>query len=99
MNCKPGDLAFIVASRRPDAAHLIGHVVNVVNIEPGCTPEDPVWITSTSFTTLDGTPIGWFDTSLRPIRDSDGEDEMLRIAGKPKETVREIIKEQNHVSI
>jgi len=34
---------------------------------------------------------GAHDSQLRPIRDPDAEDEMLRIAGKPAETVRECL--------
>ncbi len=33
------------------------------------------------------------DKYLRPIRDSDGEDEMLRLAGRPNETPADLIRE------
>ena len=79
MNCKQGDLAVIV--RGSAFQKYIGHVVQCVTLR--CT--DPaMWAIDRS---LDGDQIAWImvpDSCLRPLRDSDGEDEMLRIKGKPQ---------------
>ena len=81
MNCRPGDLAVIVRSA-PAFERYVGKIVVVVKrseIWNDC------WVTDPRLFHFDGFPIDFTDSSLRPIRDSDGEDEMLRIAGKPQE--------------
>lgn len=83
MNCKPGDLAVIVQSHDE---RNIGKFVTVLD----AWDESSWWIVSTSVLyarTGDipaGKEIGAYDSHLRPIRDSDGEDETLTWAGKPR---------------
>ena len=83
MRCKVGDLAFYVGAECPA---LLGSVVRIVApsrfegawlVEPDIHPR------------VQG--IGVWDYALRPIRPDDAEDEMLRIAGKPQETPREML--------
>jgi hypothetical protein len=87
MNCKPGDLAIVVSPRAKNAGK-IGRCVSRYD-GPWLDGEGPGWV-------LDGTVLYRHDGTrkrinvimdkwLRPIRDNDGEDEMLRIAGKPRE--------------
>jgi hypothetical protein len=74
MRCRVGDLAVIVRARK--APKWLGKVVRVVRPFPGLDS----WITEPM-------PAGFvsvFDHSLRPIRDQDGEDEMLRLVGLPQ---------------
>jgi hypothetical protein len=86
MRCKVGDLAVYVGTF---PQHL-GRIVRVVSPRPWT---EPAWWVDPPLPTpeagLDGLSV--YDSGLRPIRDSDGEDEMLRIAGKP-ETIREALK-------
>lgn len=90
MNCKPGDLAVIVRCR---AQENLGRYVSVV--DAGALPGS--WLVRSAGGPLMGAPLGnqrfftpcaelnaW-DSDLRPIRDNDGEDEILRIAGLPQE--------------
>jgi hypothetical protein len=80
MNCKPGDLAVIVrAYRFPE---LVGRIVTCVRLTPHPS-KLPVWETAEPLPESN-----WIhDDQLRPIRDNDGEDEMLRIVGKPETAV------------
>lgn len=74
LRCKPGDLAIIVRAAKDPRWY--GRIVLVV-----AQFDHDSWVT-------DPLPAGFCsvrDTSLRPIRPGDGEDEMLRIAGKPEE--------------
>lgn len=87
MNCKPGDLAVIVNSE--DTPKAVGSIVRCIKYEPGHNGR-PAWIIDKNFgdrISDDGRRLiigNWFaDFCLRPIRDQDGEDEMIRIAGKP----------------
>lgn len=73
LRCKPGDLAMIVGGADPS---YFGHVVLVE------------WQFDHDSWVVDPQPVGYVavrDRNLRPIRPDDGEDEMLRIAGKPEE--------------
>lgn len=88
LNCKPGDLAIVVNSKSsPDC---IGLITRVVSYLPDVTG-DPAWIVDPPlhdgrlFNGLERPGNWWMDAALRPIRDQDGEDEILRIAGKPQE--------------
>ena len=87
MNCKPGDLAVIVrADNKVDRPH-IGKIVECIYWLPD--EFGGMWRTEPRLKVLrgpcKGREIGWHDGDLRPIRDNDGEDEMLRIVGKPQE--------------
>jgi hypothetical protein len=80
MNCKPGDLAVIVRARL--APPLLGRLVKCI-----APRDDDAWWVDIPLT-CPVTGETWFsvyDRALRPIRDQDGEDEILRIAGKPQE--------------
>lgn len=109
MNCKPGDLAYVVFSRSyADALNAAGiksrtvgrmKIVRVVRyfadrVRAMGTSLDVhnIWIIDPPIEShLGGMTEYCPDEILRPIRDSDGEDEMLRIAGRPNETPREVI--------
>jgi hypothetical protein len=81
MNCKPGNLAVIVrASMEPE---LLGRIVTVTTISPWFVI--PHWRTDPPLRMRGGDGY-WVvpDYCLRPLRDNDGEDEILRIAGKPQ---------------
>jgi len=69
MNCKQGDLAVIVCKK--ETQHL-GKIVRCMSIWRGNH-----WICEPDLTGLDGAPLAWIDSVLRPIRDSDGQDETL----------------------
>lgn len=90
MNCKQGDLAIIInGTERRYAGKVVKCLVLLKNNE---------WIFPDGRSVYaDGWKIdvkleGWdesltdniLDSWLKPIRDQDGEDEMLRIAGKPE---------------
>lgn len=82
MNCKPGDLAIVVRSA---AGHegVICRVIRFVGELPEWTGNDR-WETDHKHSGLFGGITNTFqDRCLRPLRDQPGEDEMLRIAGKP----------------
>lgn len=91
MNCKPGDIAIIVRSE----AGNVGRIVEVgewcealmhpclLNVESG-------WEVRGNLLARNGLgdvmPVNFGvvpDARLRPLRDNEGEDEILRIAGKP----------------
>jgi hypothetical protein len=83
MNCKPGDIAIVV--RAGATAENVGKLVEVI----GPSAAYPGWWTVQSLS-------GWLagasgramagnieDHRLRPLRDSDGDDETLTWVGKP----------------
>ncbi len=78
LNCKKGDLAVIVRS----VLGQQGRFVTCLELfEHPLWPGEPCWKVDVEL--LCG---AWcHDDQLKPIRDSDGEDEMLRIAGRPQE--------------
>lgn len=90
MNCKPGDLAVIVNAQ---VLSNIGKILTVTRYERNVLMKDGSRMDGWRF---EGPYLpGLFggraniveDDALRPIRDNDGEDEILRIAGYPhKET-------------
>ncbi len=86
MNCKPGELA-IGISAAPDKVRNIGAVVRVLREWPGYAGAWEVETLSTSYERGKALPPGSIrkaeDKYMRPLRDSEGADEMLRIAGKP----------------
>lgn len=93
MNCKKGDLAIIVSGSIPQN---IGLIIRCDELVCGLwwKPGAPAWrVTDRAMWAVmnDGSikfcqpPLRCYDEHLRPIRDDDGEDEVLRIAGKPKE--------------
>ena len=79
LNCKPGDLAVLIRSRK-DPSH-IGKILTVV---AWCALTEG-WIVDPPLTSG---PISWRsvdDKFLRPIRDGNGEDETFEWAGTPDE--------------
>jgi hypothetical protein len=87
MNCRPGDLAIVVGGTH--SSDVVGRIVRCVRWQPWRGVD--AWIVEPRLREdrVEGheTIVGdWVrDVCLRPIRDNDGEDEMLRIAGKPRE--------------
>lgn len=77
MNCKKGDLAVYVGRD----IKCLGMIVRCVRLFPFAD----AWMTDPALPKDDGSgpALGVWDKNLRPIRDNDGEDEILRIAGKP----------------
>lgn len=93
MNCKQGDLAIIVKSRAGNEGKIVTCLRLATEAELFAdnftTKFGPVWVTDLIVDTCNvfGISTGGShhvcDVFLRPIRDQDGEDEMIRIAGKP----------------
>ena len=91
MNCRPNELAVIASTagrtglQRRIVEELIGTPVRV--IAPYLLCGEPAWRIEQEINILIGdvpaAVVGIADAVLRPLRDGDGEDEMLRIAGKP----------------
>ena len=86
LNCKEGDLAVIVRS----SAGNEGKIVRCIRLRglmpqryPGGVELHPSWEIDRPLTGWDGTVGNNIeDSRLRPLRGDDGEDEMLRIAGR-----------------
>jgi len=95
MNCKQGDLAIVVKALNPKN---LGKIVRCIRFLPSHVLLDPdgvlrahdCWGLDTVLLAWDNDPTKVIlDSYLKPLRDSDGEDEMLRIVGKPvKKTER-----------
>lgn len=83
MNCKQGDLALILRS----AAGNEGKIVRCVELAGAWSAHDGDgmrWVTDPPVRGLLGErayPV--LDCNMRPIRDSDGDDEVLRLVGRP----------------
>ena len=86
LNCKQGDIAVIVRS----AAGNEGKIVQCLRLEMklmACWPDgiqrlEPQWETDTPLRGCFGRVDRFVaDSRLRPLRDSDGEDEVLRLVG------------------
>ena len=82
LNCKQDDLAVVVRS----AAGNEGRIVRCVKLTSGIglLGYGPRWFTEPALLGVYGKPVPPLDACLRPLRDSEGEDEMLRIAGLPQ---------------
>lgn len=89
LNCRQGDLAIIVKSYAGNE----GKIVRCLSPWNGgfIMPNGDVifadgWVIDLLLPVRHGIYARRIqDSQLRPLRDSDGEDEMLRIAGKPEE--------------
>jgi len=81
LNCKQGDLAIVVRS----AAGNEGKIVRCVKLTKGggALGYGPRWRTEPVLIGSNGMPRPPLDACLRPLRDSDGEDEVLRLVGRP----------------
>ena len=77
MNCKQGDLAVIVKVIPGIGAEQ--YIGKIIRCERLFSPL--AWWLPDDF----GCHLAVLDAHLRPIRDNDGEDEMVRIAGKPEQ--------------
>jgi hypothetical protein len=83
MKCKVGDVVQIMrADNDPGCA---GRVVRVVALriamgELAWQVDPPVYWRDKHGTAFE---VMWDDRDLRPLRDSDGEDEVLRLVGRP----------------
>lgn len=89
MNCKPGDLAMLVFSRVGNE----GKIFTVIRLATAgevsdwrLNPRLTWWAISEPIRSSWGDYFEYApDEFLRPIRDQDGTDEMIRIAGLPQE--------------
>lgn len=85
MNCKQGDLAMVVRVSHAVNNWALGQIVRCVSYEK--LSDIDGWRLEEGITHADST-LEWYwiaDFCLRPIRDNEGEDEILRIAGIPGE--------------
>jgi hypothetical protein len=101
MNCKPGDLAVIINNPFPENIGKFVTVIKLANPENfyGGKPGDFCWECESAtevrvFCDDEGKTsvmakdeFCMDDFELKPIRDNDGEDEMIRIAGKPEKEI------------
>jgi hypothetical protein len=95
MRCSIGDLCIVVADRtNPANAGALVRVLAAADndyfdvdqdweVEALTTLRYPTAPEPYLQTVLPGEIAGFLDRELRPLRDNDGEDEVLRIAGKP----------------
>lgn len=88
MNCKPGDLAVIVESMAGNEGRIVTCLrlateaeVDAANLAPH---RAPYWHIDTEIPTVWASVRLAADMQLRPIRDQDGEDQILRLVGKPE---------------
>ena len=82
LNCKPGDLALIVRSVAGNQGKIV-RCAKIVGSWHALDGAGPRWETDPPVNGLKGEhayPV--LDCNMRPIRDSDRPDEMLRIAGR-----------------
>lgn len=103
MNCKQGDLAFIVKSSAGNEGKIVRCAVFLGNYDFKATDNTELaWgvvadgLNLPSYTAGNhewcrkyGFDAVFSDSALRPIRDNDGQDETLTWAGKPKEVIHE----------
>lgn len=92
MNCKKGDLAVFIG-KEPWAQGMIFRIVRRMRwydrlryLRFVRNMPQPAWVIDPPAKW----PAGWLsffcsDEALRPLRDSDGEDEVLRLVGRPHE--------------
>jgi hypothetical protein len=88
MNCKQGDLAVIVRSERGNEGKVLTCLrlatFSEVNAEGFTAWRGPVWVTDANIPCAYGYATSLFpDSRLKPLRDGEGEDEMLRLVGLP----------------
>lgn len=81
MNCKQGNMAVVVRSMAGNDGKIV-RCLRVVVYGAGLG-YGPRWVTEPVLRGCFGEPQAPLDACLRALRDSDGEDEILRIAGRP----------------
>src|SRR4051812_36847359 len=99
MNCSPGDLAILKTGGIAGGEPFADKLVEVIHFDSVDNYFGVLWCVKGAGWTPDADLVklssrGTFsypDSLMRPIRDQPGEDEMLRIAGRPTETVFEFI--------
>lgn len=98
LNCKQGDFAIIVKSAAGNEGKIVRCLHLVPNGTDNCWYQGVRWKVDCKIKTLHKstlTDAGFItsiaDSQLHPLRDQDGEDEMLRIAGKPKSSNNELV--------
>ena len=82
LNCKQGDLAVIVRSASGNEGKIVRCLALVM--DAWAWGYGPRWITEPPVIgNAFGTIVPPLDACMRPLRDSDGEDEVLRLVGRP----------------
>ena len=89
MNCKKGDLAIVVSSLAGNEGRIV-RCLEFIGMMFWLHGEElrrnATWRIDVELPPFDGKHNDMIeDYKLRPLRDNDGEDEMLRIAGKPQD--------------
>lgn len=91
MNCKQGDIAVVVrsfAGNEGKVVQCLRFVTSRISFPDGRTRALGAWLIEPPLLDWRGMLSSYMlDEQLRPLRDNDGEDEMLRIAGRPKEVL------------
>jgi hypothetical protein len=86
MELKPGMLCLIVGgpTMRPEAKEHVGKVVGLLTLVPTAQGSKG-WHTNPTLPckTVSGSHWIWNPDHLKPLKDDDGVDEMIHIAGKP----------------
>jgi hypothetical protein len=87
MNCKQGDLAVIVKSTCGNEGRILTCVRLATMAElaaEGLAWWGAAWLVDATLRDTWGVGVRFYpDSRLRPLRDSDGEDEVLRLVGRP----------------
>ena len=97
MNCITGDIAIVIKSNIGNLGKIVKCLQFVGDTVPGHStgPYKDVWLVDRELAIRKNDDIIYLpyvpDFMLRPLRDSDGEDEMLRITGLPVLTDVDII--------
>jgi len=90
LNCQQGDMARIIRSEAGNRDKIV-QCVRAIGPKKVLWPDDRftdeyLWEIDRDLPRMDGRTTRMIpDSCLRPIRDQPGEDEMLRIAGRPRE--------------
>lgn len=83
LNCRPGDLALIVRSVAGNEGKIV-RCIKFIGAVPGFAGNDRWEIDTFLPANWGRTANSFHDAWLRPLRDEEGDDEMIQIAGKPK---------------
>jgi hypothetical protein len=89
LNCKQGEIAIVVQSNAGNEGRVLTclHLASRKQCEAeslGWWTAGAVWVTDADLMCNDGTTTRLYpDSRLRPLRDSEGEDEVLRLVGRP----------------